>query len=485
MTSWWEAIQRELRPVMPGVRAGVYASAGAPYHHAALVALWGGIPRMISANAIRQGALEQLDVLIVPGGGLRAMSGQLEPLGEDGTRAIRDWVAQGGMYIGSCAGSHHPARVSERFKQHHPAVTHLHMVNAFIVNSTEEGIDGLASPGVGVLNTQVSEASHWLARELPEHFEIVHYNGPCFLPAPGADAPELGMATGVTRLNGATSRFTPWEACLNSRETDFGLQRFISQGAYNTVTAPFGEGQVVLFGSHPEFGFDALQLGWGEAVRLFANALAFQATRRSATPITPSATVSAELNAVLTSVSTQLQDVALRFTRLADLSLNDWLAGHAAPAFLGLDAAGLWTESLRTAAQAAEETARYTLDLATSSTPLSSWAAWLQQEAEAGQDYGFVGLAPLVRELQRLLDVGEQALQQPPMSLTGPYDAWDRHPYHLLASSYLSAAGLCASAVLCATTLGALAGSNTPLPVSLFALERNYHDQPERHSTLH
>src|SRR3712207_8091190 len=42
--------------------------------------------RFLSDAEIRAGELDEVDVLVVPGGGFRAMHGQLEPLGEEGDR---------------------------------------------------------------------------------------------------------------------------------------------------------------------------------------------------------------------------------------------------------------------------------------------------------------------------------------------------------------------------------------------------------------
>ena len=287
---WWEELRRTMPEALRGLRVGIYGSGGAPYHHAALVALWGGDPLPVRAEDVHKGVLEKLDVLIFPGGGMTAMSGMLAPLGVDGARAVRRWVAGGGMYVGSCAGSFLPAAVGEGYWQLHEEARALHMVSAALANGSDSAFEGLTSPGVGTLEVVVEDSEHWLVAGLPKRFDLVHYNGPLFTlggprPTGVVDDAQSAAPQGVLRPTSTTPRFTPSEAflateSLDERETLF--DRCVARGAYNGVTAHYGDGLAVLFGSHPEFGFGPLQLGWGPGVQLFANALRRQAKRRRA-----------------------------------------------------------------------------------------------------------------------------------------------------------------------------------------------------------
>ncbi|MBB6098585.1 hypothetical protein HNR42_002019 [Deinobacterium chartae] len=459
----WDALAAEVRPALEALRVGFYATAGAPYHHAALIALWGGVPEPLAAQDIRAGGLEEFDVLIVPGGGLNAMSGQLGPLGESGARAIREWVAGGGMYIGTCAGAYSPARVPERFLRANPAARELALADVRIANAADAGLGGLDSPGVGVLRAELAAPDHWLARGLRPQFEVVHYNGPCFLP------PE--HAAGVVRLVGPSDHFTAWEDSLNPQAAVSVLEALARAQSCLAVAAPLERGQVVLFGSHPEFGFDALQLGWGEPVRLLANALVFQASRRSAPaarPPTGEKPVSAQ---VLTDLAASLERAAARLARLAPL-WSPWLTREYAPAFWGRDPDELWREALIRAAEVTRNTARGVRELSAEPDALARFGHWIDRAPAPDQDYGFEGLKQLCARLYRLIDAGERALNTPPQVPASPYDLWDRHPYHLLASSYLSAAGVAASLALAALTLSELAGVRITLPFSLTAPER-------------
>src|SRR5262249_10197319 len=87
-------------------RVGLYGGGGAPFNHAAILAECGFSVRFLSDAEVRAGQLAAVDVFVMPGGGFRAMHGQIEPLGDGGCRAIADFVRAGGMYIGCCAGSY-------------------------------------------------------------------------------------------------------------------------------------------------------------------------------------------------------------------------------------------------------------------------------------------------------------------------------------------------------------------------------------------
>jgi len=57
----------------------------------------------VGVPEIRAGVLDQFDVLVVPGG---SASKQAAALGTDGTRAVVKFVADGGGYVGFCAGAY-------------------------------------------------------------------------------------------------------------------------------------------------------------------------------------------------------------------------------------------------------------------------------------------------------------------------------------------------------------------------------------------
>lgn len=469
---WWAEVQAQLESILPGLRVAFYASGGSAYHHAALVAHWGGVPVPLSAREISSGGLSAFDVLIMPGGGLNGMAGLLHPLGRGGAEAIRAWVEAGGRYIGSCAGAYLPARWPSGFAQDHAEQRRLQLLDLPIANASEQGLGGLDSPGVGVVEAELQDSGHWLSTGLPHRFLVVHYNGPCFLPSG-----DCGW--GVTRVAGRSGAFTPWEEMLGGTGDETGddgsflADGLIRQGASNVVAAPCGAGDVVLFGSHPEFGFSPLQLGWGVAARLFGNALATSRSRnRAGGGVRSTLPDQASHHPDLSRLADSCQHAADRLER--------WHSSpgsvRTSPGFLGLTATELWQQGLLEAAQLGQGVAVALRGLEQTAAIPASLHHWIDTPAPDAQDYGFVGLVQLVAQVHALMDRAE-TLQSTGLPVhTSPYGDWPDHPYHLLVSSYLSAAGLMADAALATGTLIRLGHADVRLPHPLFSTARSHHD---------
>ena len=476
---WWRELRSTLPEVLRGLRVGIYGSGGAPFHHAALVALWGGEPLPVRAEDIREGMLEHLDVLVFPGGGMTAMSGMLTPLGVDGARAVRAWVAEGGMYLGSCAGSFLPAAVGESYWQAHEEARQLHMVSATLANGSDSAFEGLTSPGVGTLEVVLVDRDHWLTAGLPERFELVHYNGPLFT----LDAHDIASdaafspACGIIRPVAAGADFTPSEGFLagdSGAVQDTLLDRCLARGAYNGITARYGAGEVVLFGSHPEFGFDVLQLGWGTGVRLLANVLQHQAEQReSANRVPPKAfepdvkEANEILRDALVEAGAALERIADGFRDLHEADSGEWLEPGNAPAFLGRSPAQLWGEATRTAAKVADEVAALTRRLLTETIDLHAAARWIDEPPLPNQDVGFMGLRQLVARIEKGVAAARRQLYEDATPPAHAYDGMDSHPYHLAAASYLSAAGLTAAAFLSLTVIVMAVGHGELVPLEM------------------
>lgn len=475
--TWWTDLVHSTREEIGALRVAVYGSGGAPYHHAALAALFGAPPVALSADEINAGALGDVDVVVFPGGGARAMAGMLDPLGMDGAARVRDWVASGGMYVGSCAGSFLPAIVGDAYWRQHPEAERLHMVCARLSNAGDSDWEGLTSPGVGVVRAEVADPYHWLAHGLPESFELVHYNGPMFvLVDPQGNDPRLHRAEGVARFVARTDRFTPSEAFMDPDAAGGDVfDRGVDAGASTALSAAFGDGTVVLYGSHPEFGFDAIQLGWGQGARLFANALRHQAQRVAGGAVghrTMASPVDAEESGRsstdrLASIAPELERVSKRFDALAERSPGAWLRSGCVPRFMGLDPSVLWSAALADASRATRDAARYVRRLAHDHETVAGPArSWVDASAPDEQDYGFMGLAQIVEAIDDALDRGEAAIATGAADcLEHAYADLGAHPYQLIVSSYLSAAGLAACAALSATVLGTHLGSSEEVPV--------------------
>jgi len=459
----WTDLCAQLSSDLKGLHVGVYSSGGAPYHHLALVSLWGATPHPIKAEAIKAGHLEHIDVLIFPGGGFQAMTGMLEPLGIDGAKKVREWVEAGGMYLGSCAGSFLPADVGEDYWQAHEEARALHMVNACLANSSDSIFEGLTSPGVGVLEAKVSQKDHWLSQGLSETLQIVHYNGPLFdLNTLSSSA--LSKPEGVLHPTSVTDKFTPSEGFMGLAPQETLVERCIQRNAFNGIVSSFGEGNVVLFGSHPEFGFDILQLGWKEAVKLIANALRYQAKKQKNKPLLKQISKpDFDAKQLLKESTDTLERIASQFQKLHKANAKAWLEGNV-PSFFGLNAHEIWEQASQRAAEVALSTANLTATLS-QHNDLNKLEAWLNKPANSNQDVGFMGLKQLLSTIEKQLELSLKQLHETPIKLEHAYDGFEVHPYQIAVSSYLSAAGLTAAAHLLSISIAKLSNHDDLIPL--------------------
>ncbi len=463
------------RQALDGLRVGVYGSGGAPWHHLALAALHGAQAVPVRAEDVATGRLEALDVLIVPGGGATAMHGMLAPLGAEGTERIRAWVADGGTWVSSCAGSVLPLALSGEADAALPAARGLRMTPATLANPGDATLGGLASPGVGRIRVR-PEADHPYAKDLPSELELVHYNGPFFaLP----DGTEASTVRPFARPVGVTESFTPAEAFLPPPSGRPGLpetmDRAILERAATAIVTTAGKGRVVQFGSHPEFGLGPLLLGWGDGARLLLAALA-DAPRRSgpgapapdwnAAPERPDRSPADAAHAA----ADLLDRAADAFAALHARDPGGWTAPERSAAFGGRDARTIWDEDLPVASEVARDAATEARRLAPGLGPDA--LPWLDDAPRSGQDFGFEGLVQAAARIVGATDAAATALERPPQDPAHAYDLFDRHPYHLAVASYLSAAGWTAGAALGVAVLASRAGGPSEALERRLFLER-------------
>jgi hypothetical protein len=459
-------IAAPLRPVA----IGLYGGGGAPFNQAAILAACGFALRFLSDAEIRAGALDEVDVLIVPGGGFRAMHGQIEPLGEAGCRAIADWVRRGGSYIGSCAGSYACALVPESFVQSCPAQRHLQLINARVWNDAPLDFGSLQSPGIGVVTVHNARPDHPVMFGLPEEIEIAHYNGPIFDVDTPAVVDGASEAVGLAAFSGRTERFTPAEAFSGpiTEGEETLLQRAIAAGKYSAVAGYLGAGRVVAFGSHPEFGFDLPMVEWLLPARMLANAVLWQAmaappatARHRAQPTW--GPVSVPAGSALGEVTATAHEIIGRVAALQGRPITPpppWLTPDYAMSFFGEPPKRIWQQSLADIGTMADEIGeqadtlqRQVVALMASRAereldprPLAAVSQierWVLDErsAEWRQDGGYQGVLALLRTAIRMCD---DALARWDVDLGPPDGAYGyihENPYHLVVGSYLAAVG--------------------------------------------
>jgi hypothetical protein len=453
-------------------RVGLYGGGGAPFNHAAILAKCGFPVRFLSDAEVRAGRLAEVDVFVMPGGGFRAMHGQIEPLGEDGCRAIAGFVRAGGMYIGCCAGSYDCIVNSDDFLRSCPAQGHLQLINAGAWRSdgAVEFLD-LQSPGVGVVRVRNERPDHPVMFGMPEEFAIAHYNGPVLDPLPERVIAGASAAVGLARFTGWTERFTPAEGFAGrpASDTPTYLARSVAAGRFSIMAGELGLGRVVAFGSHPEFGFDLPMVRWEQPARMLANAVLWQAMAGGGPAAPPPSPVPARIGLPVGSafgeVATAASALSERVRALQARSVvpsPGWLRPEYAMSVFGLSPDEIWRQSLiEIDSLAAEATAladRLCGRIAESIGHGPSEALlnallqvehWLRDErpAEWEQDGGYQGVLALLRTATRMCD---KALANWEIELgppDGPYGYVHDNPYHLVAGSYLAAIGCVAGAV--------------------------------------
>ena len=450
---------------LAGRVVGVYASGGAPWHHLALAAAHGAQVRPVRAEDVAAGRLDELDALVVPGGGAIAMAGLLAPLGRGGAERIRAWVERGGTYVSSCAGSVLPLALHPEADALMPTARCLRMVEVPMANPGDATLGGLASPGVGRIVVRL-DLDHGFAAGLPERVDLVHYNGPLFdvSRAPAGVRPfawPIGASTAFT----AGERFLPSDAAVEDDATTFA--RCVARGAATGLEATVGDGRAVLFGSHPEFGLGPLLLGWGDGAALLVTALATcRGPHRRATAVDdPGWAVrpgrrSDTLERLVQEAGGALREVAERFTALAVRNVEAWLTPDHAASFHGRDARSAWREDT-VAAAAVARIAATTLERVAPSLAEGD-RGWLDDVPRDDQDFGAMGLVQLVDRVHAMLGAADRCASEAPVRPAHAYDHFDRHPFHLAVGSYLSAAGLVSAALLIAQVLAARHGIRVP-----------------------
>ncbi|MCC6704042.1 MAG: hypothetical protein IT334_04135 [Thermomicrobiales bacterium] len=459
-------------PLRP-IRIGLYGGGGAPFNHAGVFGGAGFATRFISDAQIRAGELDTVDVLVMPGGGTRAMYGQLEPLGIAGARMLAEWVRHGGMYIGSCAGAYDCAIAPPTFTASCPPKGELQLINARVWNDgggLGGEIEGLQSPGVGVFRARNTSPSHPVMLGMPESFDMVHYNGPVFETPEASEIEGASLAVGLAAFTSATERFTPGEYFLGEPRSDEPtlLERAAAEGRYSAVAGELGVGRTVAFGSHPEFGFDLAMNEWGAPARMLVNAALWQAASSGAPKRAwsyrdvagPVSMPRGSSTALVQRHADQLRaDVATLRARPVDEPRPAWLASAYSMSVFGLTPDEIWRQSLNDietlAGELIDSAGRLNDRIGTLGESAAAQEAvaqidrWILDQRAAGwqQDGGYHGIAALLSTAHEMMQAAVAQWQIELGPPAGPYDYIFENPYHLVGGSYLAAVGYVSGAI--------------------------------------
>jgi glutamine amidotransferase-like uncharacterized protein len=172
----------------------------------------------IDADYINKEGLSNFRLLCVPGGDMYRYS---QDLSNTGKQNIKNFVREGGSYIGICGGAYFTGeRVFWQGEQ-------IPMTPLGIFPGTTRGpVDSIAPyPHCTMCKINIVDTTHPITQSEPDSAWILYCYGPTFLPDSGADIAILG-------------------------EYDITQQPVIVAFAY-------GDGRVFIIGTHPEFEEDS------------------------------------------------------------------------------------------------------------------------------------------------------------------------------------------------------------------------------------
>lgn len=181
----------------------------------------GAVATPVDGEAVRAGALDAADVLVMPGG---SSVTEAKSLGAEGREKVKDFIRQGGGYVGTCAGCcllMEPAN-------HHPDMLHL--------------IPFKFGPSGGKADMSIAfnERATALAGIKKGKVSVRFSEGPVLLPSTPVEGANIEVvATYDSDLNSMGEKERPSRA-----------------GCAAAVAGTYGKGRIFVFAVHPEYDED-------------------------------------------------------------------------------------------------------------------------------------------------------------------------------------------------------------------------------------
>ena len=203
------------------VKVAIYRGSGAPDDAAENVkrrvdTIPGATVTILAAEEVGTTDLKAFDVVVFPGGGARS---QAKAIGEAGLNNVREYVRNGGGYVGVCAGAY---LACSNFDWS------LQLLNASTVSQKW-------MRGSGYLDMELTPAGRGLLGDVPGTFKVRYNNGPVFKPG---DKPELPTYTPLAFFRSEVAENgTPAGVMVNSPAQAIGT---------------YGKGRVFISSPHPE-----------------------------------------------------------------------------------------------------------------------------------------------------------------------------------------------------------------------------------------
>jgi hypothetical protein len=262
--------------------------------------------------------------------------------------------------------------------------------------------------------------------------------------------------TPLAAVTGFTAGFTPAERFLEPAAADLLIDEGVRQHVSNIVAEEVGDGRVVLFGSHPEFGRMPALDDIAPAAAMLLNAVAWQesaghpAEARGVQLVTRRPVDAERVRADRASLPILEASIAARIADLARRTAGitpSWLGADQAMAMFGRTGREIWDAALLSIPALVAEAVR-------GADRLPEHILSFRPPAEWAVDSGFWGVVPLLEQIDELLQQADGRFDGSYPASEG-YEHMRESPYHLVAGSYLAAVGRAAAAALLVRAFGA------------------------------
>lgn len=203
------------------IRVGIYRGPGSPQSGVdnviSVLKPWPQVTvAVLDGPQIAAIDISSYDVLVFPGG---SGSGQSKGIGQAGLKNVRDFVKNGGGYIGICGGAY---LACSNFSWG------LGILNAGTVSNKWRR-------GQAMLDCEPTPAGQEWLDDVKAPFKVRYHNGPILKPASRTDIPPYSVLT-----------------TFKTEVAEYGSPAGIQVGSPAQVTAAFGKGRVFISSPHPE-----------------------------------------------------------------------------------------------------------------------------------------------------------------------------------------------------------------------------------------
>ena len=194
------------------------------------------VMRRVGAIDIREGVLDQFDLVIFPGG---SGSKQAAALESSGREVVKKFINQGGGFVGICAGAYLAA---SNYKWSLGISNHKTFCKSFEI--PEVGRKSMWYRGASApVKMELTEEGKKILGNVKGIFDVRYHNGP-IMSAMGKEG--LGNFRTLANFRSEVSRYKPQEGTM------------INSPAI--IVGEFGKGRVLCISPHPESTADLYKL---------------------------------------------------------------------------------------------------------------------------------------------------------------------------------------------------------------------------------